>query len=143
MRGTNSCCELTDSERRILRLCRLHTVCLLAHVFVGFADQHIKICRCVCVGNKEESEIKKDRWVQLSSPVVNRIRDKMMFQRLVLNMQPTPSAIFSRMLESVSVSVCFSVLWAHVAVWVCMLPRGSISLYEIVHSLAPSMGKKR
>lgn len=80
--------------------------------------------------------------MQLSSPVVNRIRAKMMFQRLVLNMQPTPSAIFSRMLESVSVSVCFSVLWAHVAVWVCMLPRGSISLYEIVHSLAPSMGRK-
>lgn len=52
MHGTESCCELIDCERRILRLCRLHTVCVLARVFVHFADQHVKIymvCACVCV----------------------------------------------------------------------------------------------
>ena len=49
MRGTDSCCELTDSERRILRLCRLHTVCLHAHVFEHVADQHIKLPQCVSV----------------------------------------------------------------------------------------------
>lgn len=47
-----------------------------------------------------KSEMKKNRWVQLSSPVQKRVGAELMLERLVLNMQPTPSAIFSRMLES-------------------------------------------
>lgn len=46
-----------------------------------------------------------------------------MFERSVLNMQPTPSAIFSMLLEYGS--KCF-LLSVHVAVWVCMLPQCSI-----------------
>lgn len=102
----------------------------------GVRTQHIKIYWCyVCM----LAEIKWDRGeCDCHHQFAQAIRAKMMLKRLVLNMQPTPSAIFSRTLES----VCFSALCIHVIVWVRVLPRDSISLYEILHSLAPSMGRK-
>lgn len=64
-----------------------------------------------------------------------RIRARIMFERSVLNIQPTPSAIFSRMPKCGS--ECF-LLCVHV--WVCLLPQSSI--FKIMYSLAPSMGRK-
>lgn len=104
MRGTDSCCELTGNERGILGLCRLETLCLYR---IHFADQCIRIyvkCMCVCVRKKQ------DRGVWLP-PAAQWIGDKMVLKRLVLNMQPTLSAIFSRLFESDSVSALFVFLF--------------------------------
>lgn len=76
--------------------------------------------------------------MQLSSPAVNRRRAEMLIKRLVLNIQPSPSAAFSRKLESDCECLFFCSPRSCCRVGVCA-PTG---LHEIVHSLAPSMGWK-
>lgn len=61
-------------------------------------------------------------------------------------MQPTPVQYLVKCLNLTShvcgLFFCSARSCYCVHVWVCMLPQGCISLYEILLSLAPSMGRK-
>lgn len=102
------------------------------------------MCVCVCGGNKEESETnrKKGRWVQLSSPVVNRSRAEMMSAGVKHTAYSKCSILAGSL--NVTVSVCFSSslrscccvgvcapTGLHIAPWNCALS-GSLHGLEVL-----------
>lgn len=89
--GGKHCSALTDSERRKPRLLRQIT-----HHYMPLLTRVIQMYWCVHIWNKD---LNIERTSGCNCHHQYRIRAKIMFERSVLNIQPTPSAIFSRMLE--------------------------------------------
>lgn len=104
-------------EVKLLRLCRQHTVCSHMCSYTLLINIPKYVCMFVC-----------QRWVRvvwLSPPIVHGIRAKMLLKRLVVNMQPTSSAIFSRMLKSDSVSALFVFLFCAFMLCGCVCSHGA------------------